>query len=434
VETNQQFLNAVYNAIGQRRDSYLELGMALAASDHVASAVALSESALYRREFSSVYETLREVKIDEAALLQANLAVLGDHCETLDGYEVYSGDSTFIKRSHAATLPARTMKRLRTGELVYGHETYWTVRLAEQHTSWTVVAMVTRMANASVTAMAAQQMQHIDGYNDQAKLLVLDAGHGQAVLAGYQACCHTDIVMRLKSGQVFRHAPSAYQGRGRPRKHGERFKLTADVPAPNEQTTLTFKGRTLRVSAWHNLHYMHYSDIHGVILKLEFLNPDGTPLFNKPIWLFSTAKTAKPETLARAYLWRSAHELTFRFLKQHLGLTTCQSPNLTCCDNWYQLVALAMNLLLSLKPQLTNTTPPWYPRARHKTVSQRRAQKQALAFLLKVPTPTKPPQPAGKAPGRPMGYHPPPRTRHPVTRKSPKRRKACPTCPFKAAV
>lgn len=424
----------MYNAITKRRDSYLELGMALAASEHITSAVALSESALYRRTFSSVYETLSEVKIDEEALLRANLAVLGGDCEVLDGYEVYSGDSTFIKRCHAKTLPARTMKRLRTGELAYGHETYWTVRLAEQHTSWTVVAMVTRMANASVTAMATQQMQHIDGYNDHAKLLVLDAGHGQAVLAGYQACCHTDIVMRLKSGQVFYHAPGAYQGRGRPRKHGERFKLTADVPAPDEQTTLTFKGRTLRVSAWDNLHYTHYSDIHGVVLRLEFLDPDGTPLFNKPIWLFSTATTAKPETLARAYLWRSAHELTFRFLKQHLGLTTLQSPLLTCCDHWFQLVALASNLLFSLRTALVNLPPPWYPRAKHKTISQRQAQKQALAFLLKVPTPTKPPQPAGKAPGRNKGYHPPPRTRHPVVRKSPKRRKACPSCPFKAAV
>lgn len=434
METNQQFLTAVYNAINKRRDSYVELAMALAASDQVESAVALSASALYRRTFSSVYDTLHEVEIDEAAMLQANLEVLGKHCEVLAGYEVYSGDSTFIKRRHAVTLPARTMKRLSTGELVHGHETYWTVRLAEQQTSWTVMAMVQRMADASVTDMATQHMQHVDGYNDNAKLLVLDAGHGKAVLAGYQACNHTDIVMRLKSGQVFYHAPAAYQGRGRPRKHGSRFKLTAEVPAPAEQTTLAFKGHTLRISCWHNVHYASYSDIHGVILRLEFLAEDGTPLFNKPIWLFSTAATAKAETLARAYLWRSSHELTFRFIKQHLGLTTLQSPELSCCDHWYQLVALAMNLLFSLRHTFVNIPPPWYPHARHKPISQRQAQKQALAFLLKVATPTQPPQPAGKAPGRTTGYRPTPRSRHPVARKSPKRTKACPTCPFKAAI
>lgn len=223
------------------------------------------------------------------------------------------------------------------------------------------------------------------------------------------------------------------KGRGRPRKHGTRFKLTAEAASPDQQQTITFKGKTLRISCWRDLHYAGYSDIHGVILRLEFLNSQGTPMFSKPIWLFSTATTAKAETLARAYLWRSAHELSFRFLKQHLGLTACQSPSLTCCDNWYQLVALAMNLLLSLKPHLSHTPPLWYPQARHKTISQRQAQKQALAFLLKVSTPIKPTQPAGKAPGRPKGYHPPPRTRHPVIRKTPKRAKTCPTCPLKAA-
>jgi hypothetical protein len=432
VETTQQFLKAVYNAISKRRDSYVEMVMALASSEQVESVVALSESSLYRRKFSSIYETLAEVEIDEVALLKANIAMLGRCCQGLDGYEVYSGDSTFVRRSEAHTLP-RSMKRLSTGELAYGHETYWTMRLAAPQTSWSGVVTVERMKQASVTDMAKAHIQHLDALSENAKLMVLDAGHGQAVLAGYQATSHTDIVMRLKTGQVFYHTPEAYQGRGRPRKHGTRFKLTAEAASPDHQQTIIFKGKTLRISLWRDLHYASYSDSPGVILKLEFLAADGTPVFNKPIWLFSTATTAAPATLARAYLWRSSHELTFRFLKQHLGLTACQSPHLTCCDNWYQLVALALNLLLSLKAQLANKPPPWYPLAKRKTISQRQAQKQAIAFLLKVATPIKPTQPAGKAPGRPKGYHPPPRTRYPVIRKTPKRAKTCPSCPLKAA-
>lgn len=185
--------------------------MALAASRQVESVVALSESALYRRKFSSIYETLREVEVNEAALLKANIAMLGKCCQTLDGYEVYSGDSTFIKRSEAQTLP-RSMKRLNSGELVYGHETYWTMRLGEPQTSWSGVVTVERMKRASVTAMAKAHIERLDALNENAKLMVLDAGHGQAVLAGYRATSHTDIVMRLKSGQVFHHAPEAYQG------------------------------------------------------------------------------------------------------------------------------------------------------------------------------------------------------------------------------
>ena len=184
MKTTEQFLKAVYNAIGKRRDSYVEMVLALASRDQVESVVALSESALYQRTFSSIYETLREVEVDEAALLKANIDMLAGRCQELGGYEVYSGDSTFIKRSEAQTLP-RTMKRLSTGELVYGHETYWTMRLAEPQTSWTGVATVERMMAASVTEMAKAHIKRLDEMSTNAKLMVLDAGHGKAVLTGY---------------------------------------------------------------------------------------------------------------------------------------------------------------------------------------------------------------------------------------------------------
>lgn len=99
--------------------------MALASSDQVESVVALSESPLYRRRFSSIYETLQKVEVNEQDWLEANLKMMHERCELSEGYEVYSGDSSFIKRSEARTLEARTMRRLSTGELVYGHETYW---------------------------------------------------------------------------------------------------------------------------------------------------------------------------------------------------------------------------------------------------------------------------------------------------------------------
>ena len=98
METSEKFLTSVYSATLKRRDSYLELATALASSEHVESVVALSESPLYRRRFSSVYETLKEGEVDETALLKVNVDVLRG-CELLDGYEVYSGDSTFIKRN-----------------------------------------------------------------------------------------------------------------------------------------------------------------------------------------------------------------------------------------------------------------------------------------------------------------------------------------------
>ena len=434
METLKQFLNSVYSSITKRSDSYLEIALSLASAEYVDSVVALSESALYRRRFSSIYETLKQVEVNEEEWLKATLELLRERCDKLDGYEVYSGDSTFVKRNEARTLAARTMKRLGTGELVCGHESYWSVRLAQEETSWSGIVLAKRMGeDDTVTSKAAQHLKLIDASGATRKLFVLDAGHGQEVLAGYPECQTTDIVMRLKSNQVFYFSPGDYRGRGRPPKHGERFKLGREAGEPDEQRTIAFKGKQLRISTWRNLHYAKYSDIHGVILRLEFLDDADKPLFEKPIWLFSTALKAESETLARAYLWRSSHELSFRFMKQHLGLAKAHSPELKSCDAWYRLVALAMNLLLAAKDQLQSQVPPWYPHAATKAISQRQAQKQALGFFLKVDTPNLAPRPAGKAHGRARGYYPPPRQRHPVVRKTPKRSKPCPSCPLKLA-
>lgn len=214
---------------------------------------------------------------------------------------------------------------------------------------------------------------------------------------------------------------------------GERFKLSEVSKEADSQQTTTFKNKSLRISTWTGLQAEKFMNIPLKILKLEFLDNTDKPLFDKPIWLVSTAITLEPETLARAYLWRASHELSFRFMKQHLGLTKNNSPELKSCDAWIQLIALAMNLLLAIRDDLEIQSKPWYPQKAKKIVSQRQAQTHALPFFLKFPDLTHPPQPAGKALGRQLGYHPPCRTRHEITRKTPKRHKPCPSCPFKQA-
>jgi hypothetical protein len=395
------------------------------------SVVGLSESPMYRRKFSSIYETLSEVEWNPVTLLKAEFELFKDSCERLGEYEVYSGDSTFIKRNEANTLASRVMKRFSNGELAYGHESYWMMRLSKPENSWAGVALVKRMAETdTVTSMAAKQMKQVATQHGNKKLFVFDAGHGVEILQAQQACLNTEVIVRVKSHQVFYYPPN-YRGRGRPSKVGERFKLSDVKKDADSQQTIIFKNKSLRISTWTGLQTAQFMDIPLMMLKLEFLDSKGDTLFDKPIWLVSTATTLEPETIARAYLWRASHELTFRFMKQHLGLTKNNSPELKPCDAWFQLVALAMNCLLAIRDDLEIQAKPWYPQKIIKSVSQRQAQKQALTFFLKLPPLTKPPQLAGKAPGRLFGYLPPPRIRHEVIRKTPKRHKPCPTCPFK---
>ena len=278
-------------------------------------------------------------------------------------------------------------------------------------------------------------MQALDLSAKGQQLYVLDAGHGQEILAAYPASQQTDIVMRVKSNQCFYFEPeSKAKPRGRPQKHGLRFKLDAtEQPEAEAVMTTVYKGKSLRISSWSKLHYQAYSEVKGRILKLEFLDEKAQPIFAKPLWLFTTNLTLQPDILARAYLWRSSQELTFRFCKQHLGLKLAQSPELHHCEAWLTLVALAMNSLLAAKDQLQATPDPWYPRQALTPISQRQAHKQALAFFLTLDLPTLPPRPAGKGRGRLQGFKPTPRPRYPVLRKTPQRTKSCKICPLKLA-
>lgn len=214
MKKSEQFLKTVYGSLTKRSDSYLELALALASSSQVESVVRLRESHLYRRKFSSIYETISEVEWNAATLLNAELELFKESCETLAGYEVYSGDSTFIKRNEAKTLACRVMKRFSNGELAYGQESYWMMRLSNPKNSWAGVAFVERMAEAdTVSSMAAKQMKHLAKQNHHKKLCVFDAGHGLELLQAQQACQNTQVILRVKGHQVFYYPPN-YKGRG----------------------------------------------------------------------------------------------------------------------------------------------------------------------------------------------------------------------------
>ena len=430
MKKTEQFLKSIYNSLDKKRDSYLELGMALASTDHIDSVVELSESPLYTRKHGQLYKTLVGVEIDESLWLKANHDVCSKTCETLSGIEVYSGDSTFIKRKDAKTLEGRTMKKLSNQEIAKGHELYWTMRLSERSNSWAGVMQVDRMTrDDTVSSMAGRHMKAIDVLNTNKKLFVFDAGHGQDILKDYQECKHSDIVMRLKGTQRFFEPPVTKPkgSKGRPPIHGPMFKLSK-ASDPIEQSVVRFKGKPLRISYWQDLHYEKHSAVQGRILKLEFLKESGEPVFKKPIWLFSTDTDSDMEILAYAYLWRSSHELSFRFMKQHLALTKQKSPDVTSCDHWYQLVALAMNLLLSIRDSVQAQARPWQPVDLDKMPSQRQAQKRALSFFSQVESPIRPTRPAGKGIGRHLGFLPTPRKVIPVLRKTPKRIKKCRSC------
>ena len=85
-----QFREAVYHTFEARADAGLELIDALTSATTVESPVAQSESPLFRRSFSSVYDVLNAGRMPSAALRQVLDGYQPAAAEKIAGYEIYA--------------------------------------------------------------------------------------------------------------------------------------------------------------------------------------------------------------------------------------------------------------------------------------------------------------------------------------------------------
>lgn len=423
----QQFRNTVYQSFRKRADAILDLIDALTVAGHVSSPVALSEETPFRRKFSSIFDTLVHGEIDFDLLLQALFEYQPGTSEQIAGYEVYALDCTPNEREEAETLEDRGSLKTEKNEPVrYGHKYSWLVRLVEWGTSWVAPVDVRRVETSLTDSQVASvQVQELDQRHKNPKVIVEDSLYGNHLfLAIFLELKNTFALVRLRSNLVFYERPKPHvEGkRGAPAKHGAKFELAAPSRLPDRTETFLLGEQTVSLKAWQGLHFKKLHKLVGMVLRVEFLRTDGTPRYQRPIWLFWTGpETVALSELCRMYLWRFAIEHLFHFMKQHLGLNANQSTNLVSTDQWMWFCAIAYWQLLLMRDEMHNTRPAWYP-AQPSQGKQKMTpglvQRGALRFLEQLGTPARPTRNAGKGKGRSKGYHPAPRQRFPVVKKA----------------
>ena len=427
---NDRFRREVYHSFEQRADAGMDLVDALTSAPTVESPVGLSESALFRRGFSSVYDFLKSGRMLLPKLRRVLFRHQPEEAETIAGYEVYAVDCTGDPTPKAKTLPDRGQsKKGRNAPLEVGHTYSWLVRLVARGTSWCMPLDIGRVpTDSSDSQVGAEQVTRLAQHNSRSKVVVADSLYcNAAFLAIFLTVQFVYALVRIRSNRVlYEEPPEREPGqRGRPRKHGPKFKLSEPSRPPDRVETCTLLGQQVRLLAWMNLHFYQLPFLVGMVLSVQFLKADGTPRFKRPLHLFWTGPTSVAlADLARMYLWRFAIEHMFRFLKQHLGLTASNSPNLQARLRWVWCCALAYCQLLFIRHQVADRRPAWHPtyvRGRRRPLTPRQVQRNALPFLVELGSPAWPPQPAGKGSGRPPGYRPEPRKRYPVVKKSNKR-------------
>ncbi len=117
-------------------------------------------------------------------------------------------------------------------------------------------------------------------------LTLWDTEYGCAPFIIKTASINADIVVRLRSNLCLWGEPPEYLGRGKPRVHGDKFKLndssTWGEPAQIIEEEDKQIGR-VRIRVWHSLHFRKAPDHPMSIILVERLNPDGSPRISKPI-------------------------------------------------------------------------------------------------------------------------------------------------------
>lgn len=419
----QQFREAVYQSLAQRADAFIDILDALTTAGHISSPVSLSEEALYRRKFSSVYDTLQHAWFEPKIMRQLLYRYMPAGSGKIAGYRVYAVDTTVEERPEARTLKDRgCLRRDKDQSVQYGHKYSWLVRLVQWGTSWVAPLSFQRVTTAQTPSQVAiEQLTELATQDPEPKVVVSDSHYGNHFfLGGTCALRNLFELVRLRHNVALREAPLPKPsdcGPGRQRQHGPKFKLAQPRRTAERQEEFEIlPHQGVRAEAWLNLHMQSLSQVVGMAVRVVFLRSDGTPRHKYPLWMFWTGPaTVSLADLTRMYLWRFAIEHAFRFLKQHLGLTANYSTHTPSIQHWFWLCQLAYWQLLLMQPAVENACPAWYPHRGERSdhpFTPWQVQRAALTFLSRLGSPARTPKPSGKGLGRHKGFHPPPKTRY----------------------
>jgi hypothetical protein len=305
----------------------------------------------------------------------------------------------------------------------------WLVAVPDAAGSWVLPLDVQRRgaSAASATQVALEQIAALRtaaGAATARPVVTLDSGYDLETLA--QATVDADLLVRLIKSRVLYRSPEEYPGRGRPRLHGEPFRLADERThgSPRQATTLSHAAYgAVHIDVWTDLHVAGAPDAPFSVVRIQVERLPNKKLPPRPLWLawIGGPLPADLSVLWRWYLRRFTVEHAFRFFKQTLGWTTVRPRHPAAADRWTWLVAAACWQLWLSRQLVSDVHLPWEHPRPDGLVTPGQVRRHLTGILLRVSTPARAPRRRGKSPGRQSGYHPPPPSHYEVARRAPPR-------------
>jgi DDE superfamily endonuclease len=427
-----QFRQAVYRALGRRKDTLFELLEAALVSPGPANLVHLSLAPVFRRRWPSASDALADGQVRPAqcrALIHAHLAD-----PPASGRSVWVGDGTTFPRPAAKTSPERTYGHRSTPGIpqdgvVPAWEYEWLVGVPEPGSSWVVPLDVRRRGprSGTPTAVAIRQLRAALARRPAGAarpVATYDSSYDPVTFA--RAGLDVDILVRLRANRRFYRVPGPYKGRGARPKHGPVFKLPDPTTHGTPDRSATVDDPVHgpgQVDVWEHLHVQSAADAPFTVVRVQVERLPRHARSPKPLWLawIGGALPADLLDLWRWYNLRFTAEHGFRFLKHDLGWTTVRPADPRAADRWSWLLALALWLLWLARPLVADQRLPWERPLPPERLTPARVRRACGSLLLPLGTPARPVRTRGKAPGRRPGQGLGPRPRHPVIRRHPER-------------
>jgi len=428
-----QFRQELYDDLGLRQDSLFELVDALLTTSQRSTLVRLSLCPTFRRRWPSTCDALADGTVDVTALRKLFAKTLPDSV-TVDGRPLWVIDGTNWPRPAARASADRTWEyRPLPGwpqsGIVPAWAYQWLVAVPDVAGSWVLPLDVQRRAPTadSATQVALDQIGTVRKAQPPAAsrpVVTLDSGYDLETLA--KSTVDADLLVRLAKHRVVYRAPENHAGRGRPRLHGDPFRLadeqTHGQPQHSTQLEHPFYG-TVTIDAWAELHVTGAPTAPFSVVRVQVERLPNKRLPPRPLWLawIGGPLPLDLSTLWRWYLRRFTVEHAFRFLKQTLGWTTVRPRHQEAADRWTWLVAAACWQLWLARPLVADVRLPWEHPRPDGLVTPGQVQRHFTGILVRVGTPARAPRTRGKSPGRRKGQRPEPPLHYQVARRAPSR-------------
>lgn len=401
LENLKQFRTGVYTILGNAKDALFDLMDAVLVTRSVYPFAELSISPVFRRQWSSVYEAIQDGNPPRTELMKLYIKQL-----TQIGQIVLAGDHTAWSRLHARTLKERTYEHqvqpISGAKPVTLGQGYSTIAVVpETEGSWALPLLHERITSfENPIQKAATQLKLVCENLPTRPISLWDAEYGCASFLKQTSDIAADKLMRLRSNRLLYGAPPPYQGTGRPRIHGDKFKLNDSATwwAPEQIIEVNDpKMGRLHIRLWCNLHFQQSKDHPMNLIQVERLDEFGVPK-TKPLWLaWVGIEMPALSSFWQLYCRRFAIDHWYRFAKQRLHWTLPQLSTPEQCQRWSDLLPLMTWQLWLAHDIVTDNPLPWQKK-QAKLSPGRVAQSMGGVFAA-IGTPSVPPKPRGKSPG-----------------------------------